>query len=78
MTSTQSPIGEVDPFSTEAQAVNREKLITSEEEREAVAEQVNRLSENGYVILEKEIGGETLERMRAAIDAINAKTRLGI
>ena len=78
MNSTESPIGEVDPFSAEAQAVNREKLITSEEEREAVAEQVKFLSGNGYVILEKEIGGETLERMRAAIDAINEKTRLGI
>jgi len=78
VTSTEPTIGQVDPFSAEAQAVNREKLITSGEERDAVAEQVRQLSENGYVILEKEISGDVLERTRAAIDAINEQTRLGI
>jgi ectoine hydroxylase-related dioxygenase (phytanoyl-CoA dioxygenase family) len=78
VTSTDSSIGKVDPFGAEAQAINREKLITSREEREAVAEQTAQLSENGYVILKNEISGETLERMRAAIDAINEKTRTGI
>lgn len=76
--SSEPSIGQVDPFSAEAQAVNREKLITSQEERDAVVEQARQLSESGYVILEKGIAGETLESMRAAIDAVNVETRLGI
>jgi ectoine hydroxylase-related dioxygenase (phytanoyl-CoA dioxygenase family) len=71
-------IGQIDPFSARAQAVNREKLITTDAERAEVAETVDQLAQHGYVILEKVIGGETLERMRAAIDAINEQTRLGI
>lgn len=75
---SEPSVGEVDPFGAQAQALSRERLITSVEEREAVAEQVKQLSARGYVILEKEISGATLEKMRATIDAINTDTRLGI
>ena len=64
--------------SAEARAVTREKLITSDSERHSVADETCQLSEFGYVILENVIAGETLEKMRCAIDAINADTRLGI
>ena len=70
--------GHVDPFGAKAQSVNREKLITSEAERTAAETEVDQLASNGYVILENVITGETLERMRSAIDAINDQTRLGI
>jgi len=71
-------LGTTDPFSAEALRFNQSKLISTEEERSALSAEIEQLRSEGFVILRKLIGGETLERMRDALDEINSSTRLGI
>ncbi len=67
-----------DPFSMDAVLLSQNKLMTSEAERKAMAGDIEQLRRRGYVILRKELSDDVLERMRAALDAINSRTRLGI
>ena len=67
-----------DPFSQEALDGARVNLITDRAEREAVATQVAALERLGYVILPDVLVGDDLERVRNALDRINADTRFGI
>ncbi len=67
-----------DPFSAGAMRLNQNNLITSELERQAFSSEIEQLREQGFVILRNQISGEVLERMRDALDKINAGTRKGI
>jgi ectoine hydroxylase-related dioxygenase (phytanoyl-CoA dioxygenase family) len=71
-------LGTTDPFSAEALRVNQGKLITSEVERRELSSEIEQLRSEGFVILPRQISGDTLERMRDALDEINRSTRLGI
>ncbi len=70
--------GATDPFSADAQRINAQRAITTEAEREAVGGEVASLRSNGYVLLASELGNAELAAPRAALDAINARTRRGV
>ena len=69
--------GTTDPFSAEALSASRAAMITTVEERDSLSRELEHLRTHGYVILHRLVAGETLDRMREAIDAINSETRLG-
>lgn len=71
-------LGTSDPFSADALRLNQSKLITSEAERQDLSSEIEQLRREGFVILPRQISGETLTRMRDALDEINRGTRLGI
>ncbi len=70
-------IRHTDPFSAEALQMGQ-RFITSDSERDALADEIEMMRTQGYVILPNQIGGEVLERMRSALDEINADTRWGV
>lgn len=69
-------IGARDPFSREALA-ERDRPMTTDAERAAVAREVQALEENGWVMLERVLDRDSLDRYRAALDDVNARTRHG-
>jgi ectoine hydroxylase-related dioxygenase (phytanoyl-CoA dioxygenase family) len=69
--------GDRDPFGAGAQAVNAEKLISTAQERAAVAERVAALRRDGYVILENLMPPAALDALRAELDRLNAATPWG-
>ncbi|MEM7252080.1 MAG: phytanoyl-CoA dioxygenase family protein [Pseudomonadota bacterium] len=69
---------ERDPFSEDAIAMSQRRLITTEAEREVAAPWASQLARDGYVVLENQLKGDALADAQAALDAINAETRLGI
>jgi len=70
-------IGAHDPFSAEAIALTRGRLMTTEAERGAVAAEIAHLDAYGYVFLHHQITGDALAGCRAAIDEINSRTPHG-
>ena len=71
-------LGTTEPFSAEALRLNQAKLITSDVERQELSSEIEQLRSEGFVILSRQICGDTLEGMRDALDEINRDTRLGI
>ena len=59
-------IGARDPFSREALA-ERDRPMTTDAERAAVAREVQALEENGWVMLERVLDRDSLERYRTAL-----------
>lgn len=78
MTMDPKQAGNVDPFGQTAQAINRERLITTAEERAAMEEATAHLGEHGYVVLPDMLDEAALEAARTALDPINDANRWGI
>jgi len=74
---TTKEAGDRDPFGTSAQAVNAEKLISTAQERAAVAGGFAALRRDGYVILENLMPPAALDALRAELDRLNAATPWG-
>ena len=72
----QSDVGARDPFSVDA-IEERQRPMTDAVQRSAAADHVRALEEHGYVVLRDVISGAELDAARAALDAINARTRSG-
>ena len=70
-------LGTTDPFSSQAMQSSRGKLITSAAEQRAGISDLEHLKTQGYAILDNVLDANALERMRLALDEINAQTRLG-
>jgi len=70
-------LGTTDPFSSQAMQSSRGKLITSAAEQRAGMSDLAHLKAQGYAILDNVLDANALERMRLALDKINAQTRLG-
>ena len=60
-----------DPFGPTIQAAEYADRITTPEQREAQAANIEHLQTHGYVVLENVIPRETLDDARAALDGIN-------
>lgn len=75
---TAKHAGETDPFGREAQEINRERLISTPEERAEMAPEAAHLAEHGYAVLPHMLDGEGLEAARQALDPINDANRWGI
>ena len=69
---------ETDPFGAEAQKAARERLMSTADERTAVADAALSLATQGYAILPDMLDPDALERARAALDPINEANRWGI
>ncbi|MEM7404287.1 MAG: phytanoyl-CoA dioxygenase family protein [Pseudomonadota bacterium] len=70
--------GATDPFSADAQRINQQRLITTEDERAAVASESAALRDHGFVLLPDAVDEAALAAPCAALDEINANTRHGI